>query len=47
MLSGKQAKISYNLLKKIPKEAVVIGGIAAGSAALIYLTKTNHGRANP
>lgn len=43
---GEAGKSSYNLIKKVPKEAIVIGGIAASGAALIYLTKTNHGRAN-
>ena len=43
---GEAGKSSYNLIKKAPKEALIIGGIAVGGAALIYLTKTNHGRTN-
>lgn len=43
---GEAGKSSYNLLKKVPREALIIGGVAASGAALIYLTQTNHGRAN-
>lgn len=37
---------SMKALKKLPKEAVVIGGIAGGAAALYYFTQTEHGRRN-
>ncbi|WP_371397402.1 hypothetical protein [Fretibacter rubidus] len=43
---GEAAKTSYDLIKKVPRKALIIGGIAAGGAGLIYLTKTNHGLTN-
>ncbi len=37
---------SVKAFKKLPKEAIIVGGLVGGAAALFYFTQTEHGRRN-